>query len=177
VSEYIVAPGAPFTAEQGRRYGKRLEHLERKHGVLSPNIVLDDAANPRSPLHDAFEWNDRKAAQLQRLERAADIIRMVRVVVRVSDEAQARPRAFMLVRNATPDEPAQYASISRVLNDKRLSGEVLKRLRADLAATRSRYESYFQLFTRLQPIGGALDEGVAIVDELLADEVSGEKTA
>ncbi len=53
----------------------------RKSGRLTPQAVVRAARDKRHPLHKEFEWNDAKAADMQRIERARELIRYVTVVV------------------------------------------------------------------------------------------------
>jgi hypothetical protein len=50
--------------EQAQQYGERIAVLiERHDGVVTPDLVVDDARDPTSPLHEFFEWDDRDAAE------------------------------------------------------------------------------------------------------------------
>jgi hypothetical protein len=50
-------------------------------GRLTAAAVVEAARNPRHPLHREFQWDDKKAAQLQRLDRARELICVVSIVV------------------------------------------------------------------------------------------------
>lgn len=64
-----------------------LRALEDKDGRVTPETVVDAAADPSSPLHEHFEWNEGKAAHAYRLEQARRLIRAVRVVVTIETRA------------------------------------------------------------------------------------------
>lgn len=51
--------------------------LENEHGQITPELVVEAAADPQSPLHKAFTWNDEDAAYAYRLEQARALIRSV----------------------------------------------------------------------------------------------------
>lgn len=53
---------------------KHLLSLADKDGNIPPKRVLEDAKNPKSPLHKYIEWDDRKAAFLYRLNQARELI-------------------------------------------------------------------------------------------------------
>jgi hypothetical protein len=58
-----------------------LEAIRRSHrGRLTARAVVEAAKNPRHPLHSEFEWNNQKAADQQRLERARELIRYITIV-------------------------------------------------------------------------------------------------
>lgn len=64
----------------------RLEQLLRlNQNRLTPDLVLEDARNKNSPLHDIFEWNNAIAAQKYRLDQARELIRSVKVEVVTSE--------------------------------------------------------------------------------------------
>jgi hypothetical protein len=59
---------------------RRLRELKalaaNNNGVLTPDAVVARASNPKSALHDAFEWDDTEAARKYRLEQARQLIRV-----------------------------------------------------------------------------------------------------
>jgi len=59
---------------------KRLAELYTAGGGrLTPAAVVADAAKRNSPLHDYFEWDDKKAAHAHRIDQARALIVSVRV--------------------------------------------------------------------------------------------------
>jgi hypothetical protein len=63
------------------RIRSALRALSEQTGRLTPAIVLDAAADPQSPLHESFEWDNDVAGERWRLEQARQLIRSFRVVV------------------------------------------------------------------------------------------------
>jgi hypothetical protein len=55
-----------LSAYAARLFGERLLDLQRQHGTLSPAIIVADAQQPTSPIHELFEWDDAVAAALWR---------------------------------------------------------------------------------------------------------------
>lgn len=51
--------------------------LENERGQITPELVVEAAAAPQSPLHKAFTWNDEEAAYSYRLDQARALIRSV----------------------------------------------------------------------------------------------------
>ena len=80
----------------------RIRSLEEKDGTLTAESVLNDAANPASPLHSHFQWDDSKAAHAYRIDQARTLIRSVRLVI-TTNEVAVRTVAY--VRD--PNKPAQ----------------------------------------------------------------------
>lgn len=60
--------------EEQREYFTLLR--KTNNGVLSAEIIIDDARNSNSPLHDLFDWNDSNAAHQYRLYQASRVIRV-----------------------------------------------------------------------------------------------------
>lgn len=51
----------------------------RKHGDLTPEIVVDEARPKGAPLHDRFEWDNKIAGEKYRLVQAQQLIRSVQI--------------------------------------------------------------------------------------------------
>ena len=66
-----VPPSKPVAAA--------LKALNNALGKLRPIDVVERARDPKSVLHDCFEWDDTKAAEQWRLRQAAQLIREVSV--------------------------------------------------------------------------------------------------
>jgi len=73
---------------------KVLLKLKEKHGFLTPQIVVDEAKNPRSALHTqgGFEWDLAAAAERHWLDHAKHLIKTVRISVTVENTVFLRPR-------------------------------------------------------------------------------------
>jgi hypothetical protein len=56
--------------------------IEDQDGRITPEAVVQAAADPDSVLHEHFEWDDSKAGYAYRLEQARQLIRSVQVVVK-----------------------------------------------------------------------------------------------
>lgn len=65
------------------RLGKIRKELKKltEEGVLDPENVVEAARNPKSAMHDQFNWDDSEAAHAYRLQQARALIK--RVVVEV----------------------------------------------------------------------------------------------
>ena len=55
--------------------------LENQFGQITPEQVVEAAADPTSPLHRHFEWNDEIAAHGHRIDQARALLRSVRVQI------------------------------------------------------------------------------------------------
>lgn len=116
--------------------GEEMERLRVLHnGRLERNLVLESARNPESPLHTEFEWDDRKAAEAHRLDRAGYLIRSIEVIV--TETPATKPiRAFVSVQR---DEDRSYTSVAHALASPDLRAQVVAQAWADLEAWHRRY--------------------------------------
>jgi len=89
---------------------ERLSKIRKQNGGITPRAVVDDAVDPKSPLHPCFEWSDDKAADAHRLWQARKLIGSI-VVAEMNDEPLGREvRAFIHVTVDSPRyEPVEVA--------------------------------------------------------------------
>jgi len=92
---------------------QRFLKIEKKHGGrLTPDDVLTDAADPDSPAHAYFTWDDTKAGHAYRLDEARTLITSVRVVFR-TETTTVTSVAYVRDPSAGASEQG-YISISRL---------------------------------------------------------------
>ena len=125
-----------------------LQNIYERHGVLSPELVVDAATQPNHPLHDNFEWDDTEAARKFRLIQAARIIRSVRVTVhRGEHKPPIRVRAYVaekeifstLPNDRRPtEEGSYYRPVEEVVLDDELRRAWLATLARDWHALKRR---------------------------------------
>lgn len=58
-----------------------LIELHKQHGTLTPELVVEDAKQVTSPLHELFDWDKERAATAHWHDVARQLIRNVRVVI------------------------------------------------------------------------------------------------
>lgn len=90
-------------------------------GRLTPDLVLADAQDSGSVLHDLFEWDNSTAAHQYRLSQARSIITSVRVVI-TTENRQISTVYYVRDPEAGPDEQG-YVSLDRLKTDKDLAQE------------------------------------------------------
>lgn len=132
-----AAVGAQFSDDDACRYGPALETLaEGNDGNLTPPLIVEAARSLRSPLHDAFEWDDGAAAEHYRLTQARHLLRHVRIV-----EDDAVPQeAFYRVHISAQE--AAYVSIDTVVATPSYREQVIQRALDELRKWRTRYQQY-----------------------------------
>lgn len=89
----------------------RLAQLEKAHGRLTPAVVVADARQKKSPLHDLFSWNVEEAAQKYWLHRAREIIQSVRLVSSETETVTVDAPFYVRDPSLLPSEQG-YVSIA-----------------------------------------------------------------
>ena len=116
----------------------RLSKIRKKHGGITPRAVVDDAVNPKSPLHPCFEWSDDKAADAHRLWQARKLIGSI-VVAEVHDEPlNQETRAFVHITAESP----RYEPIEIAMRDETMRDEILDRAWREIKIWQQRYSAY-----------------------------------
>ena len=59
--------------------GAELDRIAQERGGLTPATVVEEARPKDAPLHNAFEWRDKKAGEKYREWQARHMIRSIRV--------------------------------------------------------------------------------------------------
>lgn len=83
----VKAGGARRASPNGKEETRKailrreLKKLSDRHGRITPEIVVEAARDPKSPLHREFDWNDVTAANAARMDRARQLITTVTVLV------------------------------------------------------------------------------------------------
>mgnify|MGYP003421519919 FL=1 len=85
-----------------------------KRGRLTPETVLDTARNPKSPLHDQFEWDDTAAAHQHRLQQARVLIRSVVVNITVEEKTFS---TVHYVRDPLAEKSQGYVSVEKLRSE------------------------------------------------------------
>lgn len=102
---------------------QRLIDLHAKHGVLTPEIVVEDAKSKASPLHESFEWDVKKAAQQHWLETARGLIRAVRL--QIVNEHTVLSAPYFVRDPRLPTKQQGYMAVSEVRSDSDLARETV----------------------------------------------------
>lgn len=121
-----------------RAVHERLMELEVA-GRLTPDAVVADARDPESPLHDAFEWDDREAADRYRTQQARHLISSHRIYI---ERREVTIHANAYVRDPRAGDREQgYVSVASLKDDKGRAREALENEAARAAAHLNRVRS------------------------------------
>lgn len=132
--------------------GEELERIRvHNNGRLESEDVVEASRPVDAPLHPAFEWDDKTAAEAYRIEQAKYIIRSIDVVVERKGRADTPIRAFVSVQR---DEDRSYTSTLHALADPELRAQVVDQAWRDLEAWRQRHAE----LTEFAQIFSAIDQ-------------------
>lgn len=122
----VVRPIMAYQWREGSAYhdradaqevGEAIDQLANSKGgrPLTPDEIVAAAEDPRSPLHELFEWDNRKAAYNWRKSQARDITGALVIVSTLPSGTKVRDsRAYVSVEKQD-DEKRGYVHVSRAV--------------------------------------------------------------
>ena len=123
--------------------GEFLEEMRVKNsGRLTTEIIVQSARPKRSPLHEAFEWNNAAAAKKYRLDQAGEILRQLVVTIHRPDDSEIVTRAFVNIRIV---DDRVYTSIQVAMADPDMQEAVLAEAWRALKDWQGLYREYEEL--------------------------------
>lgn len=97
-----------------------LRRIEKKHGKVTPKLLVAEAEPEKHPLHSEFEWDDSIAGPLYREDQARTLIRSVEYVSKPGEVIRLSEAPFY-VRNPN-DAPEQgYISLDQAKLDAQIA--------------------------------------------------------
>ena len=157
--KYKAKQGAYFNTSRVQVYGGELTRIMGENGgTLEPQLVVDNAREKDSPIHECFEWNNKKAGENWRKQQARCLINSIEVVIKFEDREDVVPLAYSIEIKEAGDDVAtrRYYDVEVIANDEYLHQELLRKALADFGAYRRRYEQIkeldeiFRVFDRVQ---------------------------
>lgn len=139
---------------------KKIEELEkiRKNnpkGLLMPQDVVNAASDEENPLHDEFEWDDKKAGNEYRLWQAREVICKVKVIMGEQKKVEVRMYVNM---SSTRNEGGGYQPTANILTDKDLARRALIDLLEEMDRLRIKYQHIESVVLRTKAIWKAVEE-------------------
>lgn len=119
---------------------------DQNHGFVDPVAVVEYARDPKTALHNRFEWDDTEAAERYRIWQARQIIRMELVVVPVDEGKGKTVRSFIsLVADRRTEADKGYRFMVDVLSDTDLREQMLDAAHRDMLIFRRKYNQLNEL--------------------------------
>lgn len=142
-------------SKDARIVARELNVIQREMSVITPRVVVEAAADPYSPLHKYFEWNNGKAAQKYREWQARFLICSVYVVDSADEKAQPI-RAFA---NCSPEEDDDtfiadrgYVAVTSLAGRQNYQSQVLEYAKNQLIGWRNKFGQYKEFFRVVREI-------------------------
>ena len=119
---------------------------EQNNGFVDPVAVVEYARNPKTVLHNRFEWDNTEAAERYRIWQARMIIRMELVVVPINEGKGKIVRSFIsLVADRRTEQDKGYRFMVDVLSDADLRDQMLDAAHRDMGIFRRKYNQLNEL--------------------------------
>lgn len=150
---FKIVDGSRIRKGDAQAIGSILERIKQT-GPLTAEAVLEEAKNPRSPLHKYIEWDDSKAAHQYRLEQARKIIRSIEVVVEDAKGKSRQLRGYFNVR--TSDGVKSYQPLEFVFEDADLADQVINDAKQQLDSWLAKFKKYQWAKTAVPKVAAAI---------------------
>lgn len=126
--------------------GEAIERIKKDRGELRPQYIVDAAKAKSHPLHDAFEWNNTKAAESWRVEQAKYLTRSLEIVVQAPGEPPRFTRYYISQGSGIGDgKESRYYTVAEVLSDSEMREQRLRRVWNMLLSIKHEYEDLIEL--------------------------------
>jgi hypothetical protein len=136
-SEFKVVPPEIAASELAR--------IKDERGSLKAGDVVEEAADPSSPLHALFPWDDSEAARIGRESIAARIIRSIKVTIVTTAKEPIVTRAFISTRDANAKGSRTYDLTTSALESEEGRAFLIRQAWMQLHAWRKRYSQLAEL--------------------------------
>lgn len=137
-----------FSKKQTSVIARELRQIESEFGIITPNIVVERAADKRCPLHKFFEWDDTVASQKYREYQARQLIAKVYVVPLGAPDAEP-VRAFVNIASSEDDplsEDQGYAWSPGLENRPCYKLQVIEYAKMQLMLWRKKFGAYKEFY-------------------------------
>lgn len=143
--------------EKAQVYGPCIAKIiDANGGIATTQIIVENAKDKSSPIHDHFQWDDTKAANEYRKYQARKLIQSIEVEIVKDGQSSQIVRAFHFIKKEDEEEVSQGFARFEVIHKKAdLYNEfVLKAYLKRIRQLNSKYKKYKEL----EPIVIAIDE-------------------
>ena len=136
---------------------KEIEALNKRHGGFAPDgSLVEHARDPKSVLHNEFEWDDEVASNKFRLITEKNIKRSLVVVTEKLNDGQAEPTEIRLFQRAKVEckgKPQRiWLNTFDMMKDPHGRQQLVDNAKKELEAFTNKYKSLTELSDVLEPI-------------------------
>ena len=135
-----------------QKSGELLEQLAATEEALTAETLLEANKPKSAPLHNDYEWSDKKAAHEWRLHQSRNFIHSIVTVEVQEDQNTAQPepqRAFFITT-----EKHKYEPLAVIVKEQSKYDRLLETALSELLAFKRKYEA----LKELQPVFDAMKE-------------------
>ena len=118
------------------------EWCKKEGGILTPERVVELAADPDTHCHSSFEWDNTEAARAYRIIQARTLMRVVLTVVPNVDEPI---RAFVSIAEDRKRPSGGYRMMADVMFDPKRREALVKTALIEFKALQHRYKELSEL--------------------------------
>jgi len=131
--KFKARTGAPFSVDDAQKIGEELEEIKSKK-LLNPSNIVERAKNPKSILHQYFEWDNNEAAEKWRLQQARNITNhILEVIVIKGNPIEERAYFNVTAKNDTTAKDENiYVSLAEVIKTPSYKKQLLKEMEVTL---------------------------------------------
>lgn len=134
---------------------ERLKEMAKENGdLLKPEDVLEEARNPKSPLHIRFEWDDTEAAEKYRMIQARA---MVSICVEVAPGSNVPRKVFVSLKSDRANGGGYRTAVS-VLSSGALQRQLLEDALEQMDYFRQKFHQLQQLSSVMKAMERAAEE-------------------
>lgn len=118
--------------------GAEFEKIEKEHGKITSQFVLDSARDTDSPIHSMFEWDNAIAGEKYRLHQATTII----LSLKVEKETEKKPKVLRAYYNVSETEKkGSFINVDSAFSNPDTQEIILKRALREFQSFRNKYEN------------------------------------
>jgi len=139
---FKAAEGAPFGNLAAQIIGEQIKLIEKKFGEVTPEIIVDEARNPKNLLHNYFEWDNNIGAEKWRRQQARNIINHLIVIREYKGNEKEIKAYFSVMIN---EKEKRYVSIEAVLKSKDFREQIISEALREIIYWKEKYKDYQEL--------------------------------
>jgi hypothetical protein len=125
-------------------FAQVVSQINEKYGRCTPELVVERAESPESPIHNLFIWDDTEAAKRFRLFQAAYAIRSVQIV-RLSEETAPQREGLVITKPEEEVVKRQHLTLEEALGDKKTRKVLAEKVVMELRGMRERFGDLSEL--------------------------------
>lgn len=120
-----------------------IEDIKQKRGGITSQLLVVEANDEDSPLHDCFEWDDTRAAEQYRIEQGRVLLKnLIMAVIENEEEEPVYVRCFIAPVEVENEGGTSYLTIKEVCGDEIKNAAYLRQLKKELHAFVVKIENY-----------------------------------